>query len=441
MNARLLLALAALTVGLAACDRALLEEIPPDLAVVSPDIGEVQLSRDVTLRVSAEALSGVERVRIGGVDAAFDPTDDLWEADLFLSQGTNPILLEAFSADGSTTQDTAFVVFAPLTVASPAAAILPEPRAGLTATRLNGGGVLLAGGTSTSGNVVRTAHVLFENTFVFAVGEPITMQRPRTGHTATALFDGRVLLLGGTSTPTASPGAFVEEPEIIDPATQTSRRVIVRGAPIQRSGHVTTLLDLGERQFLYVSSGQAPGSGRLLTPGTVEIAEFREGTEADTLVTLTPSGGATGGAVLPDPTQVVVGTGIREVTAIISGLTSSASEARRVLYSSPGQLYPFAIDRVDLPSPVTPRTAADGSRLAGELALLAGGLGPSGETLASIEVYSDAARRWVAFPPSVALGTPRREHAVTLAPSGRILVIGGRGPNGQPLATLDVLSF
>ncbi|HIL58247.1 MAG TPA: hypothetical protein EYG39_10110, partial [Rhodothermales bacterium] len=33
------------------------------------------------------------------------------------------------------------------------------------------------------------------------------------------------------------------------------------------------------------------------------------------------------------------------------------------------------------------------------------------------------------------------EHAVTRTPSGRILAIGGRSPTGQPLATLDVLSY
>lgn len=441
MSPRPLVLLVTTLVLLVGCERPLIDEAPPALAVVGPDLDEVQLSSRVTLSVSARSLRGVDRVRIGGVDANFQPNEEVWEADVFLSLGTNTILLEASATDGTTTRDTAYAVFAPLSVSSPPANILPAPRAGHSATRLPTGGVFIAGGESTGGSVLQTGAVLIETDVGFSVDDPVTLQRQRTGHTASTLLDGRILLLGGTSTPTPTPTSFVDTPEVYDPATQTTRAVVVRGTPVRRTHHVAAFLNLNDKQYVYISGGQTPSGSSVFTPETTIIAEFRPGPTADTLVTLTPPTEASNGAALPDPTQIVVGSRIREVTTVVTGIGGSDSAARRVLYSSPGQFYPFAINPSAIPAPSIPRTSADGSPLAGGLALLVGGVSPSGETLPSIEAYSDAARRWVRFPASVSLGTPRRDHAVTLAPSGRILAIGGRGPSGQILATLDVLSF
>ena len=435
------LLLLALTLSASGCDRALLDEVPPDLAIVAPDLGEVQLSPAITVRVSAEAIRGVQRVLVDGADATFVAGDEVWEASVILSPGVTEIPLEAFASTGETTRDTAYAVFSPLTVTSPPVQILPEPRAGLTATRVPGRGVLLAGG-ETGSTVLDDARILTEAGLAFSVGDAIPLQRARTGHTASTLLDGRVLLLGGTSTPSATPTSFVSEAEIFDPATLTTRRVVTDGTPIRRTHHVTAFLDLEGRQYVYVWGGQIPSGGSVVTPETVEIAELRPGADADTLVILSPSTQASGGASLPDPTQIIVGSRPSEVATVVSGLAGSSSDTRRVRYATPGTLtFPFQILTSEAPAPAVPRTAADGALLSGSLALLIGGQSPSGETLASIEAYADAAGRWVRFPASVRLGTARRNHAVTLAPSGRILAIGGRGPAGQPLATLDVLSF
>ena len=431
--------------ALAACDRPMLDEIPPDLFVAAPDLGVVQLDPAVTVAVTADAIRGVERVEIDGREAAFDASTGRWQADLLLSPGTNALPLAAFGTDGTVTRDTAFAVHVPME-AAPVVGALPEPRAGHSATRISGRTLLIAGGETTGGLVLGTARVLTDSDDGASFDDLVSLQSARTGHTATRLSDGRVLLLGGTSTP--SPGGvstFVAAPEVYDPRTQTTRPVFTRGVAVLRTNHIATSLALDGRQYLYVFGGQTPSPNGLLTLPTLHIAELRSSATADTLVTLTPLGGASGGVPLPDPTQIVLGSQPRQLITLETGLepgaNASVGRARRTLFAAPGPTYPYGVNPVSAELPQQPRNEADGVPIAGGLALLAGGVSPAGETLASLELYSDRAARWLAFPPSVSLPTPRRGHTVTLATNGRILAIGGRGPNGQILATLDALSF
>src|SRR6266478_2374522 len=59
---------------------------------------------------------------------------------------------------------------------------------------------------------------------------------PRTGHAATALADGRVLITGGRD----SAGTILATAEIFDPATETSTASATLGTP--RVNHTATLL-------------------------------------------------------------------------------------------------------------------------------------------------------------------------------------------------------
>ena len=370
---RLILALLCL-LPLAACDRPLVDPIAPEIEVVSPDLSEVQLADALRLQISAEALRGVERLSVDGAAAALNPETGLWEIELALASGADALVLEAFS-DGATATDTAYVVHLSLDVAA-LGQVLPEARAEHSATPIPQG-VLLAGGVGSDGQVLGTTRRLTENGAALSFGSAGALQFARTGHTGTALPDGRVLLLGGVSTATPEGlSSFVATPEVYDPASETTRAVAVRGLAVRRTGHSSLLLERSGRLYLYVFGGRTlGGSGGLVTSRTFDILEFRPGTVTDTLVTLTPSGGGAGPVPLADPTQIVLRSSPAEVVSILSGLEPGASRPSpppsASSYTAPGSYYPFDVDTREAALPFTPRTASDGVRLASGLALLA----------------------------------------------------------------------
>jgi len=112
-------------------------------------------------------------------------------------------------------------------------------RAGQTATLLNDGTVLIAGGFNGSGAVQNTAEIFNPGTnpLVGTFTPVATMHDHRAWHTATLLSDGTVLMAGGfdgsatialtgagtgvTGMWTASSGASLRTAEIYDPLTQT----------------------------------------------------------------------------------------------------------------------------------------------------------------------------------------------------------------------------
>jgi len=88
-------------------------------------------------------------------------------------------------------------------------------RAGLSATLLTNGDVLLAGGGDHDGpdGAIGSAEIFHGDTLRF---QPTgSLHRPRSGHTATLLHDGRVLIAGGGS------GGLIAAAELYDPKTGT----------------------------------------------------------------------------------------------------------------------------------------------------------------------------------------------------------------------------
>lgn len=131
-----------------------------------------------------------------------------------------------------------------------------------TATLLHDGTVLIAGG-STGLAVLASATIFDPESRTFgAVG---SLTGPRSGHTATLLQDGRVLLAGGHSG--IDPFDSEASAEIYDPLGQ---RFVRTGAMVQgRSGHSATLLDDG-RVLIAGGENQADvlASAELYDPST-----------------------------------------------------------------------------------------------------------------------------------------------------------------------------
>lgn len=123
--------------------------------------------------------------------------------------------------------------------------------ASVLATGPNAGQVLVAGGYDSGNNTLATAE-LYSSTTSFFSG-PIAMTASRAYHTATVLNDGRVLITGGKSgTPLNE--VVLDTAEIYDPATASFKAVTCPvGSSTStdcmtspRTGHTATLLGNGQ---------------------------------------------------------------------------------------------------------------------------------------------------------------------------------------------------
>src|SRR5213083_1522475 len=160
-----------------------------------------------------------------------------------------------------------FFVLAPLRLSTLSTGVytvvsspLPTPVWGHTATRLNDGTVLLAGGTGDGGLPVNAAVLYDPATDTFAALDPLST--PRGRHTATLLSDGKVLIAGGTDGPNA-----LASLEVYDPPTRT-----FSPAPsallTPRQDHAATLLNDG--RLLVAGGSNSLGtlnSAELYNPG------------------------------------------------------------------------------------------------------------------------------------------------------------------------------
>jgi len=115
---------------------------------------------------------------------------------------------------------------------------LSEARAAHTATRLNDGKILIAGGMERNGVFFDDVDIFDPKTNNFARAKN-KMSIKRVSHTATLLPDGKVLIVGGWSNrlPEASAEIYNSQTETFTPIGNSLHR---------RSGHAATLLNNGK---------------------------------------------------------------------------------------------------------------------------------------------------------------------------------------------------
>jgi hypothetical protein len=157
---------------------------------------------------------------------------------------------------------------------------MAHARAGHTATLLRDGGVLIVGDYDRSFDSHASAELYDPTTGQFVpTGSPVNL---RYGHTATLLQDGRVLLVGGSGT-----GAYNDptpaSAELYDPTT--GKFILTGSMTVRRwSGHTATLLKDGR---VLIEGGNAsavqevplasaelydPKTGRFSTTGSMAVA-------------------------------------------------------------------------------------------------------------------------------------------------------------------------
>lgn len=225
--------------------------------------------------------------------------------------------------------------------------------------------------------------------------------RPRAGHSATLLPDGRVLLAGGCAVDGCTTAEVEPSSEFYVPG-----RGFVAGPPMvhPRSSHTATLLADG--RVLIVGGWAKEGTAPLTE---AEVFDPATGT-------FQPAGTLHGGAILLPDDRVLITGGEDERTAIFDPGTNSLA-----------------------PRPAMPQRRQSASIVLpdGNI-LITGGQDASVHGLSSTVIYDP---RSGASRPGPQMGTPRFKHAITMLDRGRILVLGGTTDDTQLLTSTEILDL
>lgn len=297
-------------------------------------------------------------------------------------------------------------IFDPLTRRFESGPQMVRARAGHTATKLNDGRILFAGGYPDEGRPPLAEAELFDPaTCKFT--ETGTLTQGRGAHTATVLRDGRILLVGGVSG-----RAALSTVEAYDPAS--GRFSEVPPMPSPRTTHGAVLL--GSGLVLIVGGQSLPGHGNALLNSTLlydpaanswRPAGLLKQFKYKLAVAPLPNGGA---LVIGGQTADDAGARLRE-TEIFQPATANFTAGPEM-----------AEPRYKISDAVA--VLPDG-RL-----VIAGNIG--------IEVYSGGAFTRLQVPADA----PERQFpAVAALPSGRVLVTGGYSERTQPTASAVVAAI
>jgi len=315
------------------------------------------------------------------------------------------------------------------------------PRAGHSATLLQNGKVLIAGGIS-NGSYLASAELYDPATGTFTGTGSMTTAREL--HRAILLADGRVLITGGAGGTDQSPAAI--SAEIYDPSSgsfsATGDMIIGQG------WHAATLL--GNGSVLIAGNGESaqvydPVAGRftltgpyagpteasfistatLLAGGKVLVTGCTEGCSAGMEQTYDPdtnSFSITGGADPGCGTDICWFPGVNTATLLLDGRTLIAGSgdddfpAEAEIYDASAGAF-TSIGNTAAPHEFSTATLLPDGRV-----LIAGSQLPGGSGDPTAELYDPGSGQLAA---AGNMTTGRHSHTATLLPDGTVLIAGG----------------
>ena len=317
-----------------------------------------------------------------------------------------------------------------------------------TATLLQNGLVLVAGGLDNNNNALASAELYDPTSGTWtATGSLATA---RYVHTATLLPNGKVLVVGGLGN---GGGGALASAELYDPAsgTWTATGSLADG----RFGHTATLLPSGN---VLVATGATntllasaelydPASGTWTATGSLNTARYYHTATLLPSANVLVAGGLAGNGSLPSASAELYDSA--NGTWTVTGSLNTARYIHTATLLPNGKVLVAGGQNGDLASaelydPASGTWTATGSLntaryshtatlLPNGNVLVAGGANSSA-TLASAELYNPASGTWTA---TGSLNTAREFHTATLLPNGKVLVAAGLG-NGGALASAEL---
>jgi PKD repeat protein len=285
---------------------------------------------------------------------------------------------------------------------------MSRPRSGHTATLLEDGRVLIAGGWNEEAQGLATAEIYNPLTKRFTPTGNLT---PRYRHSATRLQDGKVLIVGGYFSSGGTTG-LLSSAELYDPATGFFTDV--GSLSLGRYDHTATLLESGEVLIVGGVTANGPtASAAIYDPQTQTFSDISSLQDNRYQHTAT---------VLSDGRVLILG-GRRDNQALVQ-IVEIFDPATR-LFSRTANI------------PVG-RFQHSTTLLADGQVLLAGGYGQQNGQwvrLSDAWRYRPSTGEFLSLTP---MGGVRAEHAALRLPDGRVLVAGGKASDTNFLATTEV---
>lgn len=308
-------------------------------------------------------------------------------------------------------------------------------RRGHTATLLPDGRVFIVGGERVTAqnerSLLKSTEFYNPRTGSFERG-PDLPGGARREHTATVLPSSKILIAGGTGL-RQSGGVTAEDTLksglIFDPASDTFETsiVVLKSA---RAGHTATMLDDGT----VVLAGGSYRSGTLVEYlATIEFYDTSAGTYTTTGVQLSIERGYHAAVALPDGSGVV----------FIGGRDDTQAHRSIDIYRNGGMSVG--------PQMSTARVHAQATVLVDhKLALISGGFDdivdgpPYPAALDSMELFSlpdsSTPTGAISCGNTLLMAEGRAIHQAAKLPDGRVLVTGGIGSGGQPVAAAELIT-
>lgn len=301
--------------------------------------------------------------------------------------------------------------FDPVTGAWQATGSLAIPRANHSATAFDGpscgshcGDVMVAGGLVgvTLSNATATVELYDADSGTWQLGIPMIV--PRYDHTATVLADGRLLVAGGRG------AFFTPSAEIYDPVDRSWS--LTGSLTDAYYDHTATLLADG--RVLVVGAASAGSTAEVFDPTATDPATGRQGRWTPTAAPAVQRFDHTA-TLLDDGTVLVAGT---------AGGTEASGDG------SSAEVYDPVTATWNPTGSLSARYARhSATRLAGGEVLVAGGAGST-----QSELYDASSGSWRL---AGALTGQRENHTATLLDSGAVLAAGGRS-GGAPINSAEV---